>query len=741
MAAAAAALALGAPALAQDAPPTVAAAGQEDAEDEDATVEAVVVTAGKRAENLQDVASSVTALSGDTLEERGISEFADYLAEVPGLSTFSGGAPGFGQVILRGVSTGSQQTSAAVGFYIDETPFTSSSSLAVAGTLTPDPDLTDIDRIEVLRGPQGTLYGASSLGGLIKIVSRKPDLDDYEGELRLEGGWTDGGGPGFAGRGLINIPLVTDRAGLRLAAFHRERGGYSDNVRTGEEDVNATRASGARVNLRLRPDPRLDLDVNGFFQTLEADGPSVVDLDPVTLQPLFGDLGYSALRDTEFRAEYRLFNVTAAVDLGFADLVSATSLSRSENETIADYTPAYGFILASVPGSAVIARVAPETDKFTQEFRLASRSGKRVEWITGLFYTKEDSFYETPIRGVVAATGAPLPGPLNNVYTTEISSRFREAAAFGDLTYYFTPEFDLTAGARISKNEQDFIAPTSGLLNGNVFQVRNNQSEDESTTYLFSARWRPNDDLSLYARAASGYRPGGPQISTLPGLPTTFGADTLWNYEVGAKGSLFDDRLRGDIALYHIDWSDIQLNQLVGGRTVLSNAGEATSRGVEVSARGSPLEDLSVGVVAAWNDTELQDVPAGVTAVTGARAGDPLPFSPEWTLGLTADYERPLSAVWSAVIGGSYSFQGERFSSFSGPTTNTNILIPSYETVDLRAGVRSDAFDLMLRVDNLMDERGITSLSVGRVLATQNLPASAVLIRPRTLTLALTGRF
>ncbi|MGH8211112.1 MAG: TonB-dependent receptor plug domain-containing protein, partial [Steroidobacteraceae bacterium] len=264
------------------------------ASEADATrLEEIVVTASKRTETIQNVPSAMTALTDQNLTNLAIIDFQDYLPYVPGLSSNPGGGGGFGNpgsytVILRGLNTGSSQAAATVGYYLDDTPLTPSASNGTGAQFAPDPALGDVDRIEVLNGPQATLYGASTLGGIIKIVTKKPDLTTFSGDASVGGVTVDGGGTGYSTRGSVNIPLIQGLLAARVSAYDREDPGFTDNVFTGQTNVNLDHAHGGRLSLRYEPTQQLTIDLTGLIQQLYSRGGALEYLNPVTLQPIYG---------------------------------------------------------------------------------------------------------------------------------------------------------------------------------------------------------------------------------------------------------------------------------------------------------------------------------------------------------------------------------------------------------------------------------------------------------------------
>lgn len=708
-----------------------------------AGLEEIVVTANKRSEKLQEVPSAVTAISGDSIQKLGIDQLADYMSFVPGLSALGNAAPGHGQIVLRGLSTGAQQTTPTAAFYLDDTPFGTNGQLAIGALTAPDPDLADVERVEVLKGPQGTLYGASALGGVIKIVSKRPDLNNFEGSVRLSGSSVTNGGLGFGMRAVVNAPIVNDKLAVRATAFNRSDAPFTDNVLLGE-DKNRSRVQGGRLSLRFQPTDKIDLQLNGFFQQLRSYGSTAVELDPRTLQPIYGDLKYHDRFGPTYRTSYRIVNATANIDLGFATLTNALSFSKQNDANLTDYTDVYGIVLASLlPANSyrISALVSPNFRRLTDELRLASASNKHFEWLAGLYVNREVSLYETDLRTTSAATSLPFTGAIgntvNNFYTNSLNSTFNEYAAFANATYYLNDQLDITGGIRVSRNHQYYSTPNSGLLAGGVNGFRRGSSSETSPTALATLRWRPVENWNFYARAASGYRPGGPTTTVRPGIKPQVDADTVWNYEVGAKTTFLDGKASFNVAAYYIDWSDIQLNTLVGGILALGNGGKAVSQGIEFDFTYAPVQGLTLQANGSFSDAHLEDDAPAVNA----RAGDRLPSSPRWTFSGTADYQFPTFGDFNGLVGGSVRYQGTVVTAFSGDPLNTRVKLPDYTTLDLRAGLESAKYDVMLRLDNVFDERAYSSGTIGRISPSQNIPLGAVVIRPRTVSLTLTARF
>lgn len=700
------------------------------------SVEDIIVTASKRSESLRDVPSAISVLSAEALERRGIERFSDYVRAVPGLSAIDASAPGRGQAVIRGITSGVKQNAPTVTFYLDDIPLTASSPLAISGTNIFDPDLADVARVEVLKGPQSTLYGASAMGGLIRIITVDPSFDGVSGSFRIDGGKIEGGGATYGGRASVNLPLIEDRLALRLSAYSRRDGGFVDNARYDQEDVNEATSSGLRAAVRARLSDGLETKFSGLIQDTEGDAYAYETVDPVTLQPVAGEYANTLQYNTAFESRYRAIGNTTALETGFGTISNSLSYTTTYDYFLRDYSNQYfPFIPAAPAGVGIPGETSSDTSRVTNELRLTSNEGSRLEWLGGLFYTKEKNAYAAHISANDPVTGAVLPLPEGNLYTFDLDATFEEYAAFGDVTYHFTDQFEVTAGLRYSSNEQTFRTTRSGVLGATPIGPR--ESSDSATTYLLTASYHMTPRATVYARAASAYRPGSTQPVANAAAPAEYGPDTLWNYEVGVKGDWFDGLIGADIAVYRVDWSDIQLNSLVNGFSVISNAGDAESQGIDAAVTLRPADGLTVVASGAYNRATIETSNPSI----GAVAGDPLPFSPKFTGALSADYVWPVTTDLDGRFGFSWSYQGSRYTALSGDATNTRYNLPSFATIDLRGGVEWDRYTLSLRVENLTDERAITSAQRVRLNGTQNNPVTATVIRPRTAMLSLGVRF
>lgn len=712
----------------------------------------IVVTATKRAERLSDVPQSISVVTGEQFRKEQSVRFTDYLNKIPGVNLVSF-AQGDAQIVFRGLTTGSGQLSSTVGIYVDEAPYGSSTIFTIAATNTPDLDPRDLDRLEVLRGPQGTLYGADSLGGVLKYVTTAPKLSTFEGRVQAGIVGVSDGGTGYDTSGMINVPLVDGKLALRVTGYGRRDPGYIDDDGRGLMNINDSRVYGGRATLLWKPTDDVSIKVFALAQNLKTDNAAIEDVRYGTLQPLYGDLQIRRLINTPIDSRYRLYNGTLNWSFGWADLVSSTSYSTLDSDSIGDLSYSYGPALSYILGQSVGVELQQgiRQNKFTQEVRLQSPSGQPLEWRAGVYYTLEHGRTIQRLQVFTPGTGQifdPLtgqPGPSDAIFHYEGPDRYSEIAGFGDLTYHFSPAFDVTVGGRYSQNRQRFHSTQSGAIVGPAAIDFSRRSRDDSWTFLVNPKLRIAPNVMVYGRVSSGYRPGGPNLGLPAGNgPATFGPDTVTSYEVGTKGDLLDRRVSFDVAAFRIDWKDIQVTQQFNNFVYVVNGPRARSQGVEASLSVRPTAGFTLSGTTAYTDATLRDDAA--TSIGGFR-GERLPNVPRWTGTLDASYDWTIGD-WQPFVGASFRYQSDRMSDFiatpAGPVRDRTVL-PAYSTVDLRAGVSNDRWSLNLFAKNVTDKRaflGLTPLdNATSPAAVSAIPFSTGVLQPRTIGAALSVNF
>jgi len=691
----------------------------------------IIVTAQKREERLQDVPVSVTAISSQTLLESNQLRLQDYYTLIPGLSV-APSAQSQELVTIRGITTG-LNSNPAVGVVVDDLPFGSSTNTG-GGLVVPDIDPSDLSRVEVLRGPQGTLYGASSMGGLLKFVTVDPSTDAVTG--RAEVGTSDvynGSHAGYNVRGSINVPL-SDSWAIRASAFTRRDPGYIDNPVIGARGVNEVDVYGGHLSALWRPSDAVSLKLSALLQ--ETHGYGSNDVDEL---PGLGDLQQNYVRGTgQFDRKIQSYSATLRAKLGSVDVTAISGYSISSFSDVLDATYDYGQFY-TLPLFGVIGTALPEhskTNKYSQELRFSGEIGQNLDWLVGGFYTHEKSPFEQNIVALNSATGAAVGSPEVITFPTT----YEEYAAFGDLTYHLTSQIDVQAGIRAGKINQSYQATTEGPYNYYFYStagpviIPETHSSGSPVTYLLTPRYRLSEDLMVYARFATGYRAGGPNTGFA--VPPQYSPDKTQSYEIGAKGDILDHRVFIDASIYHINWKDIQIllftppPQSAG---YIANAPEAKSDGEELSVEFRPLRGLTIAAWGAWNQAVLtQDFPsnASVYGVTGNQ----LPYTSRFSAHFSTEGEFPLTAGVTGFVGGSVSYVGDRQGEFTGSAQRQDL--PAYAKTDFRTGAKFDTWTLNIFLTNAFDRRGVLTGGLGTII-----PYSFYLIQPRTAGLSLAKTF
>ncbi len=712
----------------------------------------VLVTANKRRESAREVPGAVTVISGGKLESIGASNFQDFATYVPGLSSASDGV-GENQIAIRGITSGAQ-ISSTVGVYVDESPVGSSSAFAL-GSYGLDFNVFDLERLEVLSGPQGTLYGASTLGGLLKYVTMPPDLNTYGATVQSEVSDTINGGLNHSERGVLNLPIIPNHLAIRADGIAENDAGYVDNPDRGLKDVNAAKTRGGRISLLGRITPDLNLRVSVMQQSIDRNGNSDVDRDPMTHQPVQGKYDQSPLIDEPFTSRFLLYSGLVTWNLHWAQVTSMSSWQDIGTTGTLDETGDFGGLLRTGNLIPFAAADAATVKKYTQELRLTSQDSKIFEWQVGAFYTVEHADDFLGVSGDLAKDNALLGlipvGALGPDLTVQLldeplQSTYRELAGFADATAHLTQRLDVTLGVRYSGNRQGYQQQESGVLGliSGLTGALTGASTDTGgvsranvATYLFTPRYHITPSTMIYARVASGYRPGGPNYiapAPFPSGPATFNPDTVWNYELGSKASFFHNRATVDFDVFYIDWNKILLLTNLDGNNTIENGGKAQVRGTELTANVKVVRGLTVGGNMSYSDAKLaEDVPA-----LDAKSGERLPLSPRFSAALTADYNVPVSEWLRGTAGVSYRFVGNRPVGFDGSTTNPQYWLGAYEIMDLRFGVQSRLANVSLFLKNVFNRLGEVSADAS---ALQNNPDGTVRVaitQPRTVGLMVT---
>lgn len=719
----------------------------------------IVVTAQKTSESVDRVPISLSVMSGADLVEQGVQNYADLSRAVPNVSFSNFGGAGQSNIEIRGIS--SQAGSATTGIYLDEVPINVMNTYTTGAS---EPRFFDIDRVEVLRGPQGTIYGSSSMGGTIHFVSAQPDLHRYSGTVRAEVGATDGGGINYEASGIVNMPLSDGVAALRVGGLYRHDSGWIDRVDLAgnvvDKKINDQNTTVVRATLLWKPTERLTITPAAFLQRVSAGGSSLFGAD----LPLF----QSPTQVAEVaRDEYGIFSLTIGYDAGFADLTSVTGyFSRQDHRLIDGTFYDSGFIgyLFDTPvdqggygiGNGSLFATLPAPSQFYttvnqvhQEVRLASKPagpGDRWSWIAGLYYSRNrttllDNEYipgfNTQFQAVFDTTpeallGAGLPNDL--VYYANSAFVSEEKAAFGQVSYQLTPALKATAGIRYEKSDSTLAFDTAGFLSAGT-PPSNRATGGSASTPRLALAYNVTDRTLLYTSVAKGFRVGGvnrPMPASLCGTegPVGYDADTLWSYELGAKTRTADDRFSASAALFDIRWKSMQQDVVLNscGFDYKTNTGDAESKGVEFETRARLTKEFSFGLAGNYTSAKMT---SGVDSL-GVLPGDRVPGVPEWSLSSDLEYGRAVAGGRGyARLNGQWTGKSQGVIFHDDP----DFARPSYFVMGGSLGYEGDHLKLSLFVNNLLNQH--------RILQRPNvaLVEYALTSTPRTIGLGATYSF
>jgi iron complex outermembrane recepter protein len=744
--------------------PALAQSGQSSSPDDESGLvdtQEIIVTANKREERIQDVALSVSAVTGKELSERQLLDLQDLQTRIPGLAITTGSSAGTRRIIIRGINT--DGNGATVASTLDDVPLSFSNALTFGATFAADFEPYDLARVEVLKGPQGTLYGATAQGGLIKYVTQAPQLDATRAGFEVTASQLSGASAGAAGRSYINLPL-TDRLAFRASGYYNYQPGWIGNKLGQNEDANFLRRFGGRFSLLFQPDDSLSLRLSALLQETERGGFDSVEMFGITdpTKPRFtlvDGINFNTNVAQPWTQKAQIYSGTVKYSPGSIALESITSYAKTKNNYVSD-NPVFKTIFGQIfglPDTALVTDTSTPLSKFNQEFRISSSNSddnSGLKWQAGLFYTNETSSFTNNFVTTSTKTLQPVVtffGTTPNVGRNFLKSKYEEFAGYATLNYFITPEFDIEAGGRIFHNRQTFSTFSSGAILNLAAPLENgpSNSRETSATFAVAPRLRITPDVIFYGRVASGYRPGGPNILVPPAGPgepaspsVSFSSDRTVNYEVGLKGSVLDRRITFDVAAFLINWTDVQVAGAFQRSGVSFNAtvngGKARSKGMEWNFTARPADWLTLGWLGAYTDATLND---DIPLLSG-RKGVQLPYVPKWTHTLTADLSAPVSDRVTVIGGVDYAFIGKRRSSFNPVPASASIELPSFGQLSARAGVRFDRFSIQLFGKNLNNTLGISGYSDGQ-LAFGLFPlfATASVIRPREVGLRLSADF
>lgn len=696
-------------------------------------LEEVMVTATKRgAASMQDTPISVQALTGDRLTDMGATDFNDFFRLIPGLAVFDQG-PGDKRYIIRGINATGAGT---VGLYLDEVIITGENAQDGGGR-QPDIKLYDLERVEVLKGPQGTTFGSSSLSGTIRYLTNAPDLSQPELNVSATARGIKGADIGGQAEFAANLPLVEDQLAIRVAGLYLDDKGFIDN--RFDEGVNGEQTHSARIRVLYTPNDRLRLNFMAMNQDMETDGPYYFNRVGYDGEPL-GEHRQADLNRNPFSDDATIYNATAEylTDVG---TVTAT-VSRLERDTVfnRDASAAVG------PLSVITQPKEREVDSY--ELRFASEWEGPLQALVGVFAQREDRYFQSRIL-----PSDPVTGDFTEVsgfsLDRNVSTEVEENAAFMELSYDLSERLTVTGGLRWFEIEISEVANALQDFAGQPGAGRGPQlgfSENDVIGKL-NLSYHVTDDIMLFGQWAQGFRAGGTNDQTAAALadveiPNGFGSDSLDSYELGVKSTLLDGRLRANASLYYLDWADIQIQnqaQDPDDPAVLfpfrANGGAADIYGLELDLTYSPTPGLEFSATAGFTDAELsEDNPIPSTGMDG----DEITYIPANTFSLSAFYSHPIDGTGlNGTFGADLNYVDERNTELR-PDNPLFIALDDYSLLNLRLGVEADDWSAVLSVNNVLDDDSV--VDVFRIIPGLT-PDGFIPQQPRTVAVTFRKRF
>ena len=709
------------------------------------TLEQVVVTAQKREQRLEDVPISISVLDAQTLVQSNQLTMVDYYMTIPGLSVAP--LPQGGQNLgIRGITTNGTagaQATATTGVLIDGTP------IGTGNLYVPDLDPDDLQRIEVLRGPQGTLYGSSSMGGLINYITVDPSTEALTG--RAEVGTSsvhNGTGLGYTARASVNIPLTSDLA-VRANVFDREDPGYIDNPYTGIDGINEDHVSGGHVSVLWTPTDKLSVKLSALYQRLVAESTSDITTQNEFTGENLGDLQQVYARgSTPYTHREEDYSAVVKYQVGGLTISSNTGYNISDHKDSLDLSAAlgsYGTSQFHVPTYTLAYHL--RFTGYSEELRFSGPIGRYFDGLLGLYYNRSEL---NP-----ADSNAWAPNPLTGVnvgfwgnFNASPPGQFQvfdETAVFADLTYHVFDQLDIQLGGRESRvrqfsSEEIITGPYETVLLGNPSPTSTftPSAKESPFTFLVSPQYKLDHDTMIYARVASGFRPGAPNSPDVValGAPAEIQPDKITSYELGLKGDVLEHTLSVDLSAYYIEWKDIQLELNFPHATVQygANAGAAKSEGVDLSTHWLPAAGLNISGWVSYDDAEIKSYPTATAASFYAVPGDRLPYSAKISGNLSIDQQIPLGPSIMGFVGGAISYIGGREALFTSSPVRT--YLPGYAKADLHAGLNYGLWKVTAYVNNVADRRGLISGGLGNAVED-----SFYYITPRTVGLSIARSF
>ncbi len=735
----------------------------------------IVVTAQKYKSTIQNTPISMSALSGDQLTAAGITSVVDVSRDVPGLSVRSAG-PGLTEFEARGLASNGG-ASPTVGFYLDEVPL-SPPALSQSGKVVIDPNLYDLERVEVLRGPQGTLYGSGSMGGTIKIVTNQPKLGVVEGSVQGTLSDTQGGSANASGNAMINLPLG-EKMALRVVVSDLHRSGWIDRVvvnpfpangatrgdvlatapQSVAKNVNTEDLYGGRASLLYKPNENLSITASALYQRLTMGGYDLVDSPPGASHLAH----YQAFDLAEpITDTAHVYSLTINAHLGFADLTSASSYWDRNAAQAQDASESISTTLGT-PLVPVLFSEADPSHQFSQELRLTSANSDRLHWTVGAFYSNLTSSWNEFGANEQLASTPGFPYTPNGVVFSSINPyNIKQTALFADGSYKLTDELTLSGGLRwysynsqVGESEWGLVAPVYRTQPPSPVYTT---ASDKGYNPRVNLSYQPTATLNTYLTAAKGFRPGGANIAIPPSnqppfcagsAPTSFGPDSVWNYEVGEKAKFLNNRLSINSDVYYIKWNGVQQSvPLACGFVYNTNAGDGYSYGPELEINGKINDSWTVSLNGAITEAKIDHpTQAYASSLIGTNGQPYCPATGSCSVPiLNVPHETAALAVqYATQISEGYELNARLSDTYTGGATDLayyfGVNLPSYSLLALRATISHNNWSAALFADNLTNK--VALITANNTQFQFNIPQLIrySMVQPRTIGTQINYRF
>ncbi len=679
-------------------------------------IEEIVVTATRQGQqSIQTVPMSISVISAKELDAKGLAGLSDIGNTLPSVNMQSQ-SPGVNSIEMRGLVTTSPDITtledrSLTSVYLDDVPIS-------VQTANPDLKVFDLERVEVIKGPQGTLYGAGSMAGTIRLISKKPDSHEMSGSADASVSETKHGGTNYSIRGSINLPIKEDVLAVRLNGYRGEDSGYIDNIQRGVRDANNVLTTQGRVALRFTPTDKLTIDTSAIVAILDTHGNNVTYTD-------LGAYQTESAAPEGFEDDFKLYNITLDDDLNFAHLVGSVSyLDRN----FTDYRSFQFFEQSVFTGDKQFANTSIQANTIrdaTQELRLVSNPDSKIRWTVGAFHEWYHRNYlqvfdDPGFDAWVAENFGPGLQSVQDYGTPQADESFygvidvieRQTALFGEATYEVLPKLDLTVGARYFDFKQNFnlfFNGFTGAIAPGDPVTRNGVEKASGVNPRIVAAYHLTDSVMLYSQAARGFRYGGVNIPAPAPFcgadlaaagykesPPTFGPDHLWNFEVGEKGQFFDNRFRLNVTGFHIDWDDVQTTHpLACGYPFVQNSGKVVSQGLELESKLKVGTALTLSLDGSYTHAVTDGPIPNLDAVDGSR----VPFFPKTIVTAGAEYSTPVGDAdlrWSA----DWTYRSNAFTDFN-PSSIFYREIPSSTLLNASITYARSRYEVALYGTNL----------------------------------------